>query len=145
MLDFGEVDIAGQVNVFDRQGSVRYPSKYDCSSVPSGNEYSLLGLSVRCSTGLEDDVGVERFQDDDAGYERWLAAHPDLFVLNTARRPAPNYLMLHRATCRTIAGTPARGNRWTGDYIKFCGRRTELEEFAQAQVGGTAFRCRLCL
>jgi hypothetical protein len=32
-------------------------------------------------------VGVERFQDDDAGYERWLAIHPDLFVLNTARNP----------------------------------------------------------
>jgi hypothetical protein len=47
--------------------------------------------------GLVDDVGVERFRDDDPGYERWLAGHPALFVLNTSRNPAPNYLMLHRA------------------------------------------------
>lgn len=88
---------------------------------------------------------MERFQDDDAGYERWLAGHPDLFVLNTARNPARNYLMLHRATCHTIASVPARGARWTGEYIKLCGRRTELEVLAQAEVGGTAFPCPLCL
>lgn len=92
-----------------------------------------------------DDVGVRKFEDDDGGYERWLADHPDLFVLNTARSPAPNYLMLHRATCRTISGTPSRGARWTGDYIKFCGLRSELEAFAQTEVGGAAFACRLCL
>jgi hypothetical protein len=53
-----------------------------------------------------DDVAVERFQDDEAGYERWLADHPDLFVLNTARIPAPNYLVLHRATCHMPAAPP---------------------------------------
>lgn len=88
---------------------------------------------------------VKRFQDDDGGYEGWLAGHQDGFVLNTARNPAPNYVMLHRATCRTIAGTPARGVRWTGEYIKFCGTRAELEEFARVQVGGAASPCRLCL
>ena len=90
---------------------------------------------------------MERFQDDDDGYESWLAVHPDLFVLNTARNPAPNYLMLHRATCRTIAGAPAivRRTRWTGEYIKFCGQRAELEDFARTSVGGTAWPCRLCL
>lgn len=55
---------------------------------------------------------MERFQDDDAGYERWLADHADLFVLNTARNPAPNYLMLHRAVCHTIAGTASRRITW---------------------------------
>jgi len=88
---------------------------------------------------------VVEFKDDDGGYESWVSAHPDLFVLNTARTPAPNYLMLHRATCRTISGVPARGSRWTGDYIKYCGARHELEEFARLQVGGEAHPCRLCL
>lgn len=88
---------------------------------------------------------MERFEDDDAGYERWLTGHPNLFVLNTARNPAPNYLMLHRATCRTIVGTPACGTRWTSEYIKFCGEQTELEQFAQSHLGGTASPCRLCL
>jgi hypothetical protein len=100
---------------------------------------------MRSARGVVDDVRVERFQDDDTGYERWLAGHPDLYVLNAARNPAPNYLMLHRATCRTIAGAPARGARWTGDYIKFCGNRAELEEFAQTHVGGQAHPCRRCL
>jgi hypothetical protein len=27
---------------------------------------------------------------------------------------------LHYASCRTINGTPARGNTWTGPYIKIC-------------------------
>jgi hypothetical protein len=35
-----------------------------------------------------------------------LADHPDLFVLNTARIPAPNYLVLHRATCHMPAAPP---------------------------------------
>ena len=102
-------------------------------------------MSVCIARGVVDDVAVERFQDDDAGYKRWLAGHPDLYVLNTARNPAPNYLMLHRATCRTIADSHARGDRWTGEYIKFCGHRTELEEFAQTDIGGSAHCCRLCL
>jgi hypothetical protein len=74
------------------------------------------------------DVRVERFEYDDAGYE--LAGYLfDLFVLNTARNHAPDYLVLHRATWRAIAGVPARGTGSTGAYIKFCGRRMELEDF----------------
>lgn len=88
---------------------------------------------------------MQRFQDDDTGYEGWLAAHPDWYVLNAARNPAPNYLMLHRATCRTITSSPGRAMRWTAEYIKFCGNRAELEKFAQSGVGGTASPCRLCL
>ncbi|CCH30621.1 hypothetical protein ABZ816_39600 [Actinosynnema sp. NPDC047251] len=87
---------------------------------------------------------MERFQDDDAGYERWLAGHSDLYVLNTTRNPTPGYLKLHRATCRTIAGAPARGDRWTGEYIKFCGPKAELERFARTHVGGEASPCGLC-
>ncbi|MFI9811719.1 hypothetical protein [Saccharothrix variisporea] len=87
---------------------------------------------------------MERFQDDDAGYERWLAGHSDLYVLNTTRTPTPTYLKLHRATCHTIAGVPARGVRWTGEYIKLCGTRAELEHFARTQVGGEVSPCGNC-
>ncbi len=52
---------------------------------------------------------MRRFEDDDDGYLHWLGTHPDLHVLNTARNPTPAYLVLHRATCHTISGTPARG------------------------------------
>ncbi len=87
---------------------------------------------------------MRRFEDDDDGYLHWLGTHPDLHVLNTARNPTPAYLVLHRATCHTISGTPARGTRWTGDYIKICGRRQELDHFAH-QVGGPIQPCGLCL
>lgn len=84
------------------------------------------------------------FIDDDTGYERWLAANPDQFVINTPRNPTPTNIVLHRATCRTINGTPSRGLRWTADFIKFCGTRNELEMYARTQIGGTARPCQLC-
>ncbi|MGH3928319.1 MAG: hypothetical protein ACRDTT_36570 [Pseudonocardiaceae bacterium] len=88
--------------------------------------------------------GVKSFVDDDTGYLQWLTAHPDGFVLNADRNPTPAYLVLHRASCHTISGTPARGSRWTGDCIKICGMQHELEEFARANVGGEARACGLC-
>lgn len=39
---------------------------------------------------------------------------------------------------------PTRGSRWTGDYIKVCGMRHELEEFARGRVGGETRACGLC-
>jgi len=88
--------------------------------------------------------GMQRFVDDDHGYLDWLAGHPDDFVINTGRTPSAAYLMLHRAGCGTINGTPARGTTFTGDYAKVCGEREELERFAR-QVGGQAQPCGLCL
>jgi hypothetical protein len=87
---------------------------------------------------------VQRFIDDDDGYLAWLAAHQDLFVLNAARHPTPAYLMLHRASCHTINGTPTRGTRWTGDYIKIGGARGELVDYARREVGGHTQQCGTC-
>src|SRR5882724_6251725 len=88
--------------------------------------------------------GVERFVDDDPGYLDWLAHHPDGFVINTGRADTSAYQMLHRAGCGTIRGRPARGTTFTGDYVKVCGERGELEGFAR-ELGGTAQPCGLCL
>jgi len=87
---------------------------------------------------------VQRFIDDDAGYIRWLAAHPDGFVLNTERIPKPGYLVLHRASCPKISRLQRGATRWTRDYIKFCGRRTELEALARQEVGGEPRCCGVC-
>jgi hypothetical protein len=87
--------------------------------------------------------GMRHFVDDDAGYLDWLAHHPQELVLNTGRTPSAAYLMLHRATCRTISGTPARGSTFTGDYSKVCGTQRELDEFTE-QLGGTARQCQVC-
>jgi hypothetical protein len=81
---------------------------------------------------------VRRFIDDDFGYLRWLAEHPDGFLINAARTTSSAELVLHRASCRTINGVPARGSRWTGPYIKFCGEQAEVESFALRSLGGGA-------
>ena len=88
---------------------------------------------------------VERFIDDDAGYMKWVARNPDGFVLNTYRRPSPGYLKLHRATCRTINDHPARGDRWTADYQKICGSRSELERWQENRFTASRNRARLAL
>jgi hypothetical protein len=88
---------------------------------------------------------VETFKDDDDGYLAWLRAHPDGFVLYTYRNPRPNYLRLHTASCRNITGVPANGARWTVTYVKRCGARGELEDFAQRVVGVASGSAPTCL
>lgn len=87
---------------------------------------------------------VRTFEEDDSAYLSWIAANPDLCVLNTERVPKPSYLILHRATCRTISGSPARGARWTAEYTKRCGTKAELEHYARSELGGSARACGLC-
>ena len=87
---------------------------------------------------------MQRFVDDDGGYLDWVDHHLDGFVINTGRTPSAAYLMLHRASCGTITGRPARGATFTGEYAKVCGERNELEDFAR-HLGGYAQPCGLCL
>lgn len=46
---------------------------------------------------------MHKFTDDDAGYLRWIADHPEGFVLNIERGERPGYAVLHRATCSSIS------------------------------------------
>jgi hypothetical protein len=86
------------------------------------------------------------FEDDDAGYLAWIDGHHHGFVVNTTRKPDPRYLYLHRASCGTIRGKPARGERWTtGDFIKVClETRVELDQWARQSAGGELHPCGLC-
>lgn len=88
--------------------------------------------------------GMQSFVDDDRGYLDWVHHHLDGFVINTGRTPSAAYLTLHRSSCGTITGKPARGVTFTGEYVKVCGERDELEEFARS-LGGHAQPCGLCL
>ena len=83
---------------------------------------------------------MQRFVDDDDGYEEWLAGHPTGFVLNVERSPRAANIMLHRAVCYTISGSPARGTQWTRDYIKLCGERKTLERIAYTLKTGKPLR-----
>lgn len=98
----------------------------------------------RAATSASDHA-VEVFRDDDTGYLAWLADHPRGFVLNANRSPRPDYLIVHRATCRTISGKPTRGGPWTGPYIKVCADDLlEVAAWAGASVGAPPRRCRVC-
>lgn len=85
-------------------------------------------------------MDVEEFQDGDAGYLDWVAAHPDGDVINIGRSRR-GYARLHRATCATITSKPP----FTGPYIKICsGVLTELDRWALSRTGAVAERCGTC-
>jgi hypothetical protein len=89
--------------------------------------------------------GLVIFTDNDAGYLAWLDANPAGFVVNTLRTPSLGNLILHRATCGTITGTPARGDQWTGEWIKVCSQElVALNDWAKREVGGELRPCRRC-
>jgi hypothetical protein len=87
---------------------------------------------------------VQHFVRDDPGYMRWLAQHPDGFVINTYASPSAAYLKLHRASCFHISRLQRNATTFTGgEYSKLCGDRDELEQVAQ-RLGGTPQRCTNC-
>ena len=86
---------------------------------------------------------IVEFMDNDKGYVAWLAEHPDGFVLNCDRQPTRSYLILHRPTCGTISGAPARGQSWTVSYQKVCAD-TKRELVGWASDIGVLQPCKLC-
>ncbi len=85
------------------------------------------------------------FEDDDTGYLAWVESHQHGFVIHSSRKPDPHYLRLHRASCHTISGKPARGERWTADYIMVCLEpRSDLDQWARLSAGGELHPCGLC-
>ena len=75
------------------------------------------------------------FSCDDPGFIKWVNTHPTGWVLNIRRRQDPKYVVLHRATCRTLVqreGVPAGGFTSRG-YRKVCAESVEsLREWAAA-------------
>lgn len=90
-------------------------------------------------------MSVDWFQDDDHGYLAWTAAHPSGHVINIQRSLNPGNARLHRADCHTVNGRPARGNTWTGPYIKICSASVgELQDWARANLTRAIPRCGTC-
>jgi hypothetical protein len=91
------------------------------------------------------DQGVVVFVDDDGGYLHWIATNPDAHVLNAARSLGAS-ATLHRATCHTISGTPARGRIWTGPYIKACANDADaLQRWSETNIGHAPRPCGTCV
>ena len=85
------------------------------------------------------------FDDDEAAYLQWVAAHPQGFVVNLdRRRTMPQYPMLHLANDASISSA-AIGNFTTGDYIKVCGEdRTKLAQYCEREFERKLVPCRHC-
>ena len=62
---------------------------------------------------------MQHFENDDAGYLRWLTENPGGFVVNVERSLRPEYLILHRATCSTISKCRDEGAYAGRGYQKF--------------------------
>lgn len=89
---------------------------------------------------------VRRFERDDLGYVAWLAAHVDGYVLNTHIHATSDYVILHRARCRTVNRPLAADRSWTYAYGKTCSdAREDLEAWALGEAGGPAQPCGKCL
>lgn len=89
-------------------------------------------------------MSLLKFVDDDQEYLRWIAEHPDGYVVNTNRQPRPAYLVLHLANCGAISGRPTNGSSWTGRYLKMCAPQiAPLTDWA-TELGGNLRRCGRC-
>src|SRR4051812_29116728 len=98
----------------------------------------------RGDTQMSDQNGYVQFVSDDDGYLSWLAANPTGFVVNSHRVPVPEYLVLHRASCRSI-NTGARNNWTTTGYIKTCSPSVApLEAWAGQVASGRLKPCGAC-
>lgn len=88
---------------------------------------------------------IRRFERDDDGYVAWLAAHPSGFVLNTCMHVTSDYLVLHRARCRTVNRPLAPSRSWTHAYGKTCSdTREELDAWALQRAGKPNQPCGIC-
>jgi hypothetical protein len=85
---------------------------------------------------------VLEFSNNDDEYLRWVAQHAERFVLNIHRSLNTRDARLHRARCRTINGTPTRGNVWTGPSFKICADDTDdLDRWAAQVAASPPTRC----
>lgn len=106
---------------------------------------SLPPQTTDTESSAEPVDGLVIFTDNDAGYLAWLNANPAGFVVNSLRTPSAGNLILHRATCGTITGTPTRGERWTGEWIKVCAAEPDaLRDWARRELGAEPISCGRC-
>jgi hypothetical protein len=96
-------------------------------------------------------IGAITFKGDDKIYLTWLQDNPDGYVINTPRGLSPSYMVLHRATCRTIRPDErhyAPGAFTERQYVKVCSADlTALQHWVTAHgrpdgsFSSTACRC----
>ena len=90
---------------------------------------------------------METFEGEraNAACQRWAAAHPNGYVLNSYIPPTTTYLVLHRADCFTLLAAMAADKSMTRQYAKRCSLdRSDLDRYAR-RLGGRVRPCEHCL
>lgn len=91
-------------------------------------------------------MAVDYFEDDEAGYARWLRENERGYVVNFDLSGAAG-TRLHRAGCRTLEAGAGGGPLRTQSYSKACSReRSELDDWHRERrgVGLREVRCPVC-
>jgi hypothetical protein len=87
------------------------------------------------------------FSGDSIEYLVWIEQNPDGFVVNSRRRFDSQYVVLHRASCRTISNALRAGYTERG-YVKICAPRLDSLErvLSMMRRSSEAFstRCSIC-
>lgn len=120
-----------------------------------GTTIPITGGDKPEEEGEEKTVGAKQvkaieFIGNDEAYLRWLGEHPEGYVINTHRNVAPNYMILHKATCGMIKSTQGipPGGFTERNYIKLCAGSIELlREWAKqhGRPDGTfSSACNIC-
>ena len=85
---------------------------------------------------------LREFKNDEEAYHDWLRTNPRGFVVNSFKRPKPDYMQLHESRCPSIA---ERGPYTTGDYMKVCSDNLiELRRWARERDGSLRAECPEC-
>ena len=89
-------------------------------------------------------MAAKWFENNESGYMKWCADHSNGYVVNTKHPPGPNYVVLHRANCRTIdPAAPKSPGGFTGpSYAKCCAET--IEDLRAALRYPFSKICKLC-
>jgi hypothetical protein len=115
-------------------------------SLPGAAGHAPASSSVR-TAALPGGGGsaVRSFLDDDGGYLAWATEHRLGFVVNADRTMSPRSLVLHRATCSTIGGSPSPGRKRTASHRKICATDVAvLAAWCRDDIGADPGVCRHC-
>lgn len=99
---------------------------------------------IHCKTATESEMQI--FENDDAGYLRWVEANRQGYVANFDEpQYVKDYPKVHRATHQAVT-TSQRGNYTTKQYQKACSQDlVELESWSRTTFNKKLTRCKVCM
>lgn len=92
-------------------------------------------------------MALQVFQEQEAEYFNWLKEHSDGLVLNTRSSLSPDYMVLHKASCKLVSGYSGKatpGAFTERSYRKVCADAIAPIKLWVEENDGTLSRCSYC-